>query len=85
MEQDKSKIDMGSSVFKMEDVNHVLTIANLNDAKKFALDILEKSTANDQNKKKIKAMIVSSKTLNRLALAMSSCILAHPSNGLKVL
>jgi fructosamine-3-kinase len=46
--------DMGHSVFNMDHVNQVAAMTNLAEAKKFALDILNNSTANTSNKAKIK-------------------------------
>lgn len=80
-----NKKDMGSSVFSMDHVNQVATMTNLAEAKKFATNILENSTANAGNKAKIKKVIESSRTVLNLATAMSNHILAHPAEGLKVL
>jgi hypothetical protein len=82
---DDLKKKMGSSVFKMDDVKHVLTISDINQAKQFATEILNNSTANHGNKERIAKVIQSSKTVASLAMAMSSHILAHPSEGLKVI
>jgi hypothetical protein len=76
--------DMGHSVFNMDHVNQVAAMANLAEAKKFALDILNNSTANASNKAKIKKVIESSRSVVNLAVAMSNHLLAHPGEGLKV-
>ena len=76
--------DMGHSVFNMDHVNQVAVMTNLAEAKKFALDILNNSTANASNKAKIKKVIESSRSVVNLAVAMSNHLLAHPGEGLKV-
>ena len=76
--------DMGHSDFNMDHVNQVAAMANLAEAKKFALDILNNSTANASNKAKIKKVIESSRSVVNLAVAMSNHLLAHPGEGLKV-
>jgi hypothetical protein len=76
--------DMGHSVFNMDHVNQVAAMTSLAEAKKFALDILNNSTANASNKTKIKKVIESSRSVVNLAVAMSNHLLAHPGEGLKV-
>lgn len=79
------KKDMGCSVFNMDHVRQVAVMTNLNEAKKFALDLLNNSTANVTNKAKIKKIIESSRTIVNLATTMSNHLLAHPGEGLKVI
>jgi hypothetical protein len=79
------KKDMGCSVFNMDHVRQVTAMNNLNEAKKFALDLVNNSTANATNKVKIKKIIESSRTVLNIATAMSNHMLAHPGEGLKVI
>ena len=75
----------GSSVFNM---NHVHEVAGMKDhgaAKAHAHSIVDSSTANPKNKAQIKNMINSSKSPSHLAQGMSNHVLAHPSEGLKVI
>jgi hypothetical protein len=79
------KKNMGCSVFNMDHVKQVVAMTNLAEAKKFALEILNNSTANCGNKIKIKKVIESSRTVTNLAMTMSNHMLAHPGEGLKVI
>lgn len=79
------KKDMGCSVFNMDHVRQVAVMTNLNEAKKFALDLLNNSTANATNKAKIKKIIESSRTVVNLTTTMSDHLLAHPGEELKVI
>jgi hypothetical protein len=81
----KDKKEMGCSVFNMDHVKQVAAMTNLAEAKKFALDLVNNSTANRNNKIKITKIIESSRTIVNLATAMSNHVLAHPSEGLKVI
>ena len=85
MSNKKNEKDMGCSVFNMDHVRQVAVMTNLNEAKKFALDLLNNSTANATNKAKIKKIIESSRTVLNLATTMSNHLLAHPGEGLKVI
>lgn len=78
------KMDAGHSVFTMDHVNQVSGTKDHRKAKEFAHDIVDKSAANDANKRKIKLMIDKSKNSRDLAFGMSNHVLAHPSEGLKV-
>lgn len=78
------KVDMGHSVFMMDHVNQVAAMKDHAAAKELAHGVVDSSSANPKNKMKIKAMINSSKNPAHLAMGMSNHILAHPSEGLKV-
>lgn len=72
------------SIFTMADVHKVIKMP-LADAKRYAMDvIMQNSTAKDKTKAKAKMMVNKCTTPDKLAFAMSSWILAHPSEGLKV-
>lgn len=73
------------SIFTMADVHKVIGMP-LVEAKRHAMDvIMQNSTAKDKTKAKAKMMVNKCTTSDKLAFAMSSWILAHPSEGLKVL
>lgn len=76
---------MGNSVFSMNDVNAVAEMRDLAAAKRYAIDLIEKSTANAKNKAQISAVVLSSKDIVNLSLSMANHILAHPSENLKVI
>lgn len=76
---------MGHSVFSMSDVNAVAEMRDLAAAKRYAIDLIEKSTANAKNKAQISAVVLSSKDIVNLSLSMANHILAHPSENLKVI
>jgi hypothetical protein len=75
---------MGHSVFNMEHVHEIMGTKDHAEAKAKAHSIVDASSANAGNKAKIKAMIDASKSPTTLAQGMSNHILAHPSEGLKV-
>lgn len=81
----KQNPHMGNSVFTQEDVNKVAAMTNLTEAKGYATAKVANSTANIGNKTKISKIIANSNTIAKLAMALQNCILAHPSEGLKVL
>ena len=68
-------------------MDHVRQVAGMTDhgaAKKMAHSVVDGSGATSQNKAKMKMMIDKSRTPAHLAQGMSNHILAHPSEGLKV-
>lgn len=79
------KLDMGHSVFSMDHVNDVAGMKDHAKAKEYAHKIVDDSNAQPRNKASIKKMINDSKSAKHLAFGMSSHILAHPSEGLKVI
>lgn len=78
------KMDMGHSVFAMDHVNEVAKMKDHAKAKEYAHKIVDESSAQPRNKASMKKMINDSKSSKHLAFGMSSHILAHPSEGLKV-
>lgn len=80
----KAATPKGSSVFNM---NHIYEVSKKDHgaAKAHAHSIVDSSTANPKNKARIKNMIDSSKSTTHLVGGMSNHILAHPSEGLKVI
>jgi hypothetical protein len=75
---------MGHSSFTIDHVNQVATTKDHDAAKKIAHKAVDSSTANPKNKAKMKMMINSSRNTAHLAQGMSNYMLAHPSEGLKV-
>ena len=75
----------GHSVFDIEDVRKVVQMGKLAEAKAYALDKIANSTANSKNKTQISEIVKKSTSVNSLATAMTNHILAHPSEGLKVI
>ncbi len=72
------------SIFKMDDVSAVIKM-DLASAKRYAMDIImQDEHAKDKTKAKAKMMVNKCTSAEKLAFAMSSWILAHPSEGLKV-
>lgn len=72
------------SIFTMEDVNHVIT-KSLDEAKAYALSVIERAeNVKPLTVTKARHMVCRCRNSNALAVAMSSWILAHPSEGLKV-
>lgn len=73
-----------ASIFTMDHVNTVIKM-EFTEAKRYALEIvMQDGGARDKTKAKAKQMIAKTKNTNNLAYAMSCWILAHPSEGLKV-
>jgi len=81
---DDKKPKKGHSSFTMDHVNAVAGMKDHAAAKKIAHEAIDSSTANDQNRKRMKMMVNGSKSSNHLAQGMSNHVLAHPSEGLKV-
>lgn len=75
----------GKPLFNMEHVTNVSNMKDHNEAKAYAHSIVDKGEGNPKNKAKMKNMINGSKHIKHLANGMSSFILAHPSEGLKVI
>lgn len=75
----------GHSVFTMDHVNEIAAMDDHGAAKKRAHEIVDGSSANSVNKAKIKMMINGSRNPAHLAQGMSNHILAHPSEGLRVI
>jgi NAD(P)H-nitrite reductase large subunit len=72
------------SIFTMENVNEVIKM-NFEDARKFAIDLITKAEGvKPETKVKARNTITRVNTSQKIAFAMSSWILAHPSEGLKV-
>jgi len=74
----------GHSVFTMDHVNDVAKMTDHSKAKQHVHNIVDASNAKEQNKKSIKSMIDKSRGVRDLVMGMSNHILAHPSEGLKV-
>ena len=73
------------SLFTMEDVNHVM-VSNFSDARVYVEKIIDSAdTAKPATKNKARLMLAKSNNSQKLAFAMSSWILAHPDEGLKVI
>lgn len=85
LEKAAPKVNMGHSSFTMDHVNEIANMKDHKAAKERAHSIVDKSTANPKNKAKMKMMINGSKNTNHLAQGMSNHVLAHPSEGLKVI
>lgn len=79
------KLDMGHSVFTMDHVNEVAKMKDHGKAKEYAHGIVDASEARPHNKASIKLMIDGSRHVNDLARSMANHVLAHPSEGLRVL
>ena len=68
-------------------IDHVRAVSDMKDhgaAKEYAHKVLSESSANPKNKTNIARMINSSKSSAHLAQGMANHVLAHPSEGLKV-
>jgi len=79
------KIDKGHSVFEQNHVNQIAAMKDHGAAKKTAHEIVDNNkTINPKNRAKVKAMIDNAKSPAHLAIGMQNHILAHPSEGLKV-
>jgi len=76
---------MGGSAFKQEHVNAVAGMKSHDEAKAHAHAAVDASSANPKNRAKMKRMIDSSKSSTHLAMGMQNHILAHQSEGLKVI
>ena len=74
----------GHSTFHPEHLHAVMGAPSHADAKGVAHKAVDSSSANPMNKKKMKMMIEGSKSQKHLAQGMSNFMLAHPSEGLKV-
>lgn len=73
------------SIFTMDMVNQVLAM-DITSAKKFALQaIADAEGPKPQTKAKARNVVIKSRDTKKLAFAMSSWILAHPTEGLKVI
>lgn len=79
------KLDLGHSVFTMDHVNEVANMKDHNKAKEYAHKIVDESNAKPHNVASIKQMINKSKNTRDLMFGMSNHVLAHPSEGLRVL
>lgn len=81
--EEGDKPNMGHSSFTMDHVNAVVKMPH-HEAKAYAHNIVDTSTANPMNKAKMKMMIDKSRSSGHLAQGMSNHILAHPSEGYAV-
>lgn len=77
---------MKTGFFIMEDVNNVLKCNNIFEARKYAHErVKEFTNAKKYNIIKIKELINSVTTVERLAFMISNHILAHPSENMKAI
>lgn len=79
------KLDMGHSVFTMDHVREVSGMKDHAKAKEYAHGIVDASNAHERNKSSIKHMIDKSRNVKDLVFGMSNHVLAHPSEGLRVI
>jgi len=71
----------GSSFFNMDLISSVQGLA-LGDAKDKLRDAVNKSSATDDNKRKARAMIDRSASVDSLMIGASNFLLKHPEHGL---
>jgi hypothetical protein len=71
-------------IFSVSHVHNALSANSHEEAKNAAKAAVNESSASDENKKKASAMINSSKNQRHLAQGISNFMLAHPSEGLRV-
>lgn len=81
---------IAAGFFTMEDVNHVLTYKSLQGAQDYLwgkVNEFQRDHVNVEltNVHKVSNMILKAKSVNNLAIDVSNFVLAHPSEGLKVL
>ena len=72
------------SMFNMDNVIAIETM-DLIQAKQYVLDIISESNANRNNKFKAQRMINKARSIDKLMFGMTSYIMAHPNEELKVL
>lgn len=75
------------SIFNMEQVNTVANMRDLAQAKQFVRTVIteKKSQVLQTTINRANNLVVQSRSINQLSKGMADWILAHPSNGLKVL
>ena len=78
-------MDRGTGMFTMEDVTAVTNMRDLEGAKNFARGIINEASATNKNVEKARRMVLTSRTIPNLAIAMSNFILAHSDGKLKVI
>jgi hypothetical protein len=77
---------MKTGFFTMETVNSVMRLKTLEEAKQYAhKKVDEKTSAQQYNIDKAKAMIDKSTSIQSLAIAIANFMLAHPSENLKTI
>lgn len=80
----RKKIEPG--FFTMEDAKVVDSISDLEEAKRYALErIVAQPNALPHNTKKATEAVKAATSKNQLVLTIGSFVMAHPSEGLKVL
>lgn len=75
--------DNGQGIFTMEVITKISKMKSLAEAKSFAQEVVNNSTANDENKRKATVLIVKASSINSLAISMSNFSLSH--QGLKTI
>lgn len=74
----------GQSMFSMDNAHAVLSM-ELVDAKRYLLTIVQNSSANAANQSMAARNIMNTHTVEKLSSMVAGFILAHPSEGLKVI
>ena len=74
----------GKSMFTMDNVNEVIALPIV-EAKQKALDLVNESNANRGNKARATRSITTARSSVSIAHMMTSFIMAHPENGMKVI
>ena len=83
-----SKIDNG--FFVQEHVNNIIVMKSIETANKYAMSVIdafidEHPNVHKENILKVKALVSKAKSPQQLAIGIQNFILAHPSEGLKVI
>lgn len=76
--------NFGKPAIDWADIDIINKATNLVEAKKLALEILDKSTANSKNKTNITTIINKANSLKALMLSLGNLALAHPRENLKL-
>lgn len=81
---------MRTGFFTQSNVNHVATLTNPEDGKNYLSTIIDQHITNHpgtkpENVSKIRQAIQKARTIRDLTFTVQNFVLAHPSEGLKVL
>lgn len=69
--------DNGQGIFKMQAINDIAMLKNIDDAKAAAYKLAEEATASAENKAKANQLISRARSIKELLLGMSNFSLAH--------
>ena len=73
-----------TSMFSMDQVNAIMSLP-VADARAKALEIVDASGANARNKVRAQQALTGARSVVQIGTTMTNFMLAHPSNGLKVI